>query len=201
MDWLLINRSNVTLTTFLTDARKIGLENLIQTTRGTILIRQAIQTDVDAFRELRLEALRNHPEMFGSDYAINLARPQSYWEGRLNSPDADGTILFATHAEILIGMCGIQRGDSPKGKHSALIWGVYVKSQWRGLNLSETLITNAVEWAQEREVKVIKLAVVTTNTAAIRCYARCGFTTYGTEPQAICFEGVTYDELLMARIV
>jgi len=46
---------------------------------------------------------------------------------------------------------------------------------------------------------IVKLGVVTTNTPAIRCYARCGFTVYGVEPQVIHYEDVLYDELLMAK--
>jgi len=52
-----------------------------------------------------------------------------------------------------------------------------------------------------QEVKIVKLAVVTTNTGAIRCYARCGFQVYGIEPQALCYDSVFYDELLMARTI
>ena len=33
-----------------------------------IIIRHATSSDVDAFRELRLEALKNHPTAFGADY-------------------------------------------------------------------------------------------------------------------------------------
>jgi RimJ/RimL family protein N-acetyltransferase len=46
---------------------------------------------------------------------------------------------------------------------------------------------------------VVKLGVITTNTPAIRCYARCGFTVYGIDPKVIYYDGVFYDELLMAR--
>jgi RimJ/RimL family protein N-acetyltransferase len=48
-------------------------------------------------------------------------------------------------------------------------------------------------------MEVVKLAVVTTNTAAIRCYARLDFKVYGVEPQAICHQATFYDELLMIR--
>ena len=36
---------------------------------------------------------------------------------------------------------------------------------------------------------------------AIRFYARCGFTVYGIESKAICYDGVTYDELQMAKTI
>ena len=50
-------------------------------------------------------------------------------------------------------------------------------------------------------VLIVKLGVSTTNTPAIRCYARCGFTIYGIEPKAVCYDGVFYDELLMAKAI
>jgi RimJ/RimL family protein N-acetyltransferase len=69
------------------------------------------------------------------------------------------------------------------------------------LQIAEGLIAGCIEWARSQGVKVVKLAVITTNAAAIRCYARCGFSVYGIEPQAICSAGASYDELLMARFV
>jgi RimJ/RimL family protein N-acetyltransferase len=50
-------------------------------------------------------------------------------------------------------------------------------------------------------MRLVKLAVVTTNASAIRCYIQCGFRVYGVEPQVIYYDGVYYDELLMSREV
>ncbi len=98
-------------------------------------------------------------------------------------------------------MCGITRQNSPKLQHSTTIVGMYVRPDWRGLQIAERLVTACVEWARTQEVKIVKLAVVTTNTRAIRCYARCGFQVYGIEPQALYYDRVFYDELLMARTI
>ena len=46
---------------------------------------------------------------------------------------------------------------------------------------------------------MMKLAVVSTNAPAIRCYEHCGFATYGTDPRVIYYNGVFYDELLMIK--
>ncbi len=173
----------------------------ITTARGTVAIRTAREEDAAAYRDLRLEALRNHPEAFSADYAENLAQPMSYWTERLafNSTDSAHMIYFADHHEQLIGMCGISRTNSPKVQHSAMIFGVYVRPDWRGYRIAEELITACVDWARTRDVKIVKLGVATTNTPAIRCYARCGFHVYGIEPQALYVDGMFYDELLMAR--
>jgi RimJ/RimL family protein N-acetyltransferase len=54
-------------------------------------------------------------------------------------------------------------------------------------------------WAKARKIILVKLGVAATNISAIRCYERCGFSTYGTEPRAIFYEGKYYDEFLMSR--
>jgi RimJ/RimL family protein N-acetyltransferase len=175
----------------------------IATSRRTVTIRPGTEEDAPAYRELRLEALRNHPEAFSSDYETALAKPMSFWTQRLrfNDPDNGATLYFAAHDGLLIGMCGITHTDAPKQKHSAYIVSMYVRPEWRGLRIAEELITTCLDWGRAQGIKIVKLGVTTTNTPAIRCYERCGFQVYGTEPQAIYHDGAFYDELLMARMV
>ena len=163
-----------------------------------IKIRDAKLTDIDAFRELRLEALKNHPTAFGQDYDENLLRPQTYWENTLTFNNAEQALFFAEQSGQLIGMAGIFRRMSKKCLHSADIWGVYVKSGWQGRHIAEDLIRSCLNWAKHQNIVIVKLAVVTDNPSAIRCYKRCGFAIYGKEPKAISFNGEYYDEYLMS---
>jgi RimJ/RimL family protein N-acetyltransferase len=174
---------------------------MISIPHGSVVIRLARETDAQNYRDLRLEALKNHPEAFSSDYETYLVKPVSYWEDRLREQGTDSSVkmYFAEHEAQLIGMAGIVRQNSPKGKHSALIISMYVRPDWRGLRIADGLIAACVDWARTEEIRVVKLAVVTTNTPAIRCYARCGFQVYGVEPKAIFAGGIFYDELLMAK--
>jgi ribosomal protein S18 acetylase RimI-like enzyme len=163
-----------------------------------IVIRHSIPADVNSFRELRLEALENHPTSFGADYAENKLKPQTYWEERLAFFSEEQALFFAEEKSQLIGMAGIYRSLSKKSSHCARIWGVYVKPAWRGRHVSEMLMRSCLEWAGQQQAVVVKLAVVTDNLAAIHCYERLGFKVYGTEPKAIIYEGVYYDEYLMS---
>ncbi len=178
---------------------KTQMDKTITTPRGEVIIRQGQESDAQAYRELRLEALRSHPEAFSADYAVNEQRPMTFWLERMRSLGDENMMFFAVHENDLIGMCGIFRGDSPKTRHSAFIVSVYVKLEWRGLRIADGLIEICVEWARQHEIKILKLGVNTANASAIRCYERCGFTVYGTEPQAIYANGTMYDELLMTR--
>jgi len=171
----------------------------ITTPRGSIIIRHATPADAMLFRELRLEALQDSPTAFSADYQQNLNHAAKYWEERLTMEEDEATIFLAEHQGKLIGMTGIARGGSPKTRHGAWIWGIYVTPAWRGLRIAEGLINSCCTWAKERKILLVKLGVAATNKPAIRCYERCGFTTYGTEPRAIFYEGKYYDEFLMYR--
>jgi RimJ/RimL family protein N-acetyltransferase len=163
-----------------------------------IKIRHATLEDIASFRDLRLEALRNHPTAFGQDYNEIVLRPQTYWETTLTINSEEQALFFAEQNRQLIGMTGISRRMSKKSLHSAGIWGVYVKPEWRGYHISESLIQPCLGWAKQQNVVIVKLAVVTNNLSAIRCYERCGFIIYGKEPKALYHDGTYYDKYLMA---
>jgi RimJ/RimL family protein N-acetyltransferase len=158
-------------------------------------------TDAAALRELRLEALRLHPEAFSADVTTNEREPLSFWVERAShaADDPEQVIYFAVVDGELIGMAGVRRGASPKTAHSAILWGVYVRPAWRGQRIVDQLVQGVLGWAGQQQVQLVKLAVIVTNTTAIRSYRRCGFSVYGVEPQAICYNGRCYDELLMVQ--
>jgi ribosomal protein S18 acetylase RimI-like enzyme len=170
----------------------------ITTPRGVIIIRGASPTDAMPYRELRLEALQDSPVAFSADYQQNLNQPPKYWEDRLTMAEDEAILFLAEHEGKLIGNTGIARGSSPKTRHGAWIWGVYVSPEWRGLRIAEELINSCLAWAKARKIILVKLGVAATNTSAIRCYERCGFSTYGTEPRAIFYEGKYFNEFLMS---
>ena len=170
----------------------------LETKLGPVLIREAIFSDAQNFRELRLDALQDTPIAFPADYIVNVNHPMNFWEDRLKT-DEIGKLLFAEHQNQLIGMMGIRRGETSKTKHSATIWGVYVRPAWRGLHIAESLIEACIEWARSKNINIVKLGVTAASTSAVRCYQRCGFTIYGTEPRGIYYKGQYYDGYLMYR--
>jgi Acetyltransferases, including N-acetylases of ribosomal proteins len=170
----------------------------LETRRGTIVVREAMISDVENFRELRLNALQDSPIAFPADYGVNVNHPMDFWEDRL-ATDETGILFFAEQENGLVGMTGIRRGELPKTKHSATIWGVYVRPEWRGLHIAESLIEACIAWAKANGVNIVKLGVTAASTSAVRCYQRCGFIIYGTEPRGIFYDGKYYDGYLMYR--
>jgi RimJ/RimL family protein N-acetyltransferase len=166
---------------------------------GTIVIREANLADATNFRELRLEALQNSPIAFSADYQKSFNHPAKYWEDLLTPHPDESTMFIGEFDGKLIAMTGVMRGNAPKTRHSAWVWGVYVTPKWRGLHIAEEIINSCIDWAKARNVGLVKLGVAAVNQPAIRCYERCGFKIYGTEPRAVLLDGRYYDEYLMFK--
>jgi RimJ/RimL family protein N-acetyltransferase len=173
------------------------------TVKGEITVRLADPRDAALVRELRLEALSIHPEGFSADLEMTAAEGPDVWAERITGYTASnsGTICIALAGNILVGMAGIGRGHWPKTHHFGTVWGVYVKQDWRGNNIAGMLLNGCIEWAKTNGINVIKLGVNLSNIPAIRAYSRNAFTVYGVEPRSIFYNGVYYDELLMARLL
>ena len=174
------------------------MNKTFNTSRGTITIRQATVADAANFRELRLGALLDSPTAFSMDHEKASSQSAKYWEDTLRMDDQESTIFFAEHDGQLVGMTGIARGRSPKIRHTADVWGVYVTSSWRGLHIAEELTKSCLQWATTRNVVIARLGVTTINKSAIRCYERCGFKIYATESRALLHEGRYYDFYMMS---
>ena len=59
------------------------------------MIRPCRPDDWPAYRELRLQALRDHPTAFGASYEDNLLHPQEHWEKRMETDDEREALFFA----------------------------------------------------------------------------------------------------------
>lgn len=164
----------------------------------SFVVRQAVLADAPALRALRLEALQAHPEAFGMDYESELKGSVADWEKRI----ADQSLVAIFVAEAgsqLIGMCGLAGTARAKMKHNGSIWGVYVQAAWRGRRVVAALLAACEALARQRGIQYLKLAVVTSNTPAIRAYERAGFRSYGVEPCVLRLGDVCYDESMMAK--
>lgn len=165
-------------------------------------IRQVTAQELEIFREIRLEALKNHPEVFASGYELEKEEPDAKWLERIEKNDGRSSIIYLAFAEEQpAGMIGIFRGPFPKNRHSGTIWGVYIRPDYRNQGIATQMLEACAVWARERAMRVLKLNVITTNAVAIGCYARYGFNVYGMEPKAIFADNRYYDELLMAKII
>jgi len=169
----------------------------------TPLLRPIRESDLAAYKTLRLEALQNHPEAFGSDYAEQAADPDSVWAGRIRASlqGESAHLLLADAGDELAGMLALFRDGGIKTRHAASLVSVYLRPAWRGQRLLDRMIHQALAWCATVQIRIVRLTVVTTNAPAIRCYHRCGFEVSGIQREVIHANNAYHDELLMWRRV
>ncbi|MGH2484533.1 MAG: GNAT family N-acetyltransferase [Ktedonobacterales bacterium] len=166
--------------------------------KGESVIRQLDVRDAEGFRTVRLRALREEPEAFGSSYAEQVGRPPSYFEERLR-PTEQRVTLGAFDGDALIGTVTITQESGAKDRHKGVITTMYVAPEVRGRGVGRALLLAAIERARAMPgVEQIHLGVVARMTAARALYRSQGFVVYGTEPHALKLGNGDYlDEELM----
>ena len=164
------------------------------------VIRILTESDAEEFRALRLRALREEPESFGSSEAEFAAIPLDDVAKRLASDD-DAFVLGAL-APTLIGAVGFRRREGAKRRHKGLIWGVYVAPERRGQGVARSLMRAAIARASALPgLECLSLMVGLRNEAARNLYLSMGFSSYGVDRRAIKLGGEYLDEDLMELLL
>ena len=98
---------------------------------STISIRPLDPSDAQAFQRLRLEGLENSPEAFASSYEEEVSLSIETVSARI--PSSGPNAIFGAFADgDLVGVAGFAVHDRMKARHKGVMWGVYVKPEWRG---------------------------------------------------------------------
>lgn len=135
-----------------------------------VLVRVVDADEWEVARDVRLAALREAPQAFGSTYAREALFTREQWRGRLSSDR--GVTFFAElpDGDEPAGLAGVYLEDGV-----ADLVAMWVRPAARGLGVGEALVTAAADWAKARDHDTLHLWVTEANSAARRLYERCGF--------------------------
>ncbi|SCX32230.1 ribosomal-protein-alanine acetyltransferase [Agrobacterium sp. DSM 25558] len=162
---------------------------------GSSLAIRRIQADqVDAFRRIRLEALRSEPTFYASSYEDWVSLSVDEWQKRLHDP-----VFVAFRDDEPVGITGLLRQRASKMAHRATIIMVYVRKNLRGTGLARNLLGTVADYARDIGILQLELAVSAENPAAIRFYLREGFSEVGRIPAGFLHDGREIDDVMMVR--
>ncbi|HEX7037880.1 MAG TPA: GNAT family N-acetyltransferase [Pseudomonadales bacterium] len=129
------------------------------------------------YRALRLRALADAPDAFGSTYAAARQRPDSAWAQRL---DHDPNVDLPLTAEVGDTLGGLAWGHiDPADPATVHLYQMWVAPEHRGRGIGAALLARVVDWARERGARRVALAVTCGNSPARRLYERAGFRPVG----------------------
>ena len=160
---------------------------------GMVLVRKAVPGDWQALRDVRLAALQDAPDAFGSTYAEQARFTEEDWQRRIAG---DSTFLAFLDGEDRepVGLSGGYRDDDGS-YHLVSMW---VHSRGRGQGVGETLINAVTDWARTQpEATALYLWVTEDNKPARGLYERCGFVPTGKRQPLP--SNPALDEIAMSR--
>lgn len=135
------------------------------------------------YKSLRLNALKESPDSFGSTYEREAAFSDVEWIERLRA-NFEGMISLPLVAEIdgdLVGLAwGVIHHSDEKLAH---IYKMWVSPEARGKGIAMSFLNELKIWALSNSCTSIELAVTTSNDAAVSLYKICGFKADGVKKQ------------------
>lgn len=152
------------------------------TTEQEIVIRKLAVQDAAAFRDLRMEMCRLHPEAFGQTPEECAAMEDEKALDWMTPSDGfpEKFVLAAFAGEQMVATVAFRREDSVKERHRAWIWAVYVRPEGRGHGLSRRLMQQVIDESRTMAgLEMLTLTVAVTQTAARTLYTSLGFFTTG----------------------
>ncbi len=142
--------------------------------------------DVEAYRALRLEALKNEPAAFGSSAEDFEQESMDSIAKRLQAVDFGNFTLGAFENEQLIGIATFFVEPRAKTEHKGHIFGMYLTPKARGKGVAKALLETLIARAKTYpKIKKLVLSVMTTQKEAKKLYTSLGFEVYGFERQAL----------------
>jgi len=122
-------------------------------------------------RAVRLRALTDAPDAFGSTISGERERPEHSWRGRLEYPSSIALVAAQDGEDV-----GLAFGAPYDGKPGfAGLFGMWVAPEARGSGVSRRLVRCVIDWAISQDYANLLLEVADDNKRAVAFYARMGF--------------------------
>jgi ribosomal protein S18 acetylase RimI-like enzyme len=136
------------------------------------------------YRDLRLRALTDSPDAFGSTLAAEEGRPDAEWARRLAAA-ADTRSNLPLVAEVRGAPIGLAWGRiEPSAPDAAALYQMWVAPSHRGSGAGRMLLEAVIVWARARNAAHLDLGVTCGDSPARHLYERAGFRSMG-EPQPL----------------
>jgi len=142
---------------------------------STPIIRTFAAHEWHIYKDLRLAALTESPDAFGSTLAKEAERSDAEWSNRLLS-GVNSPWDFPVMAEVSGQFIGLAWGRIEESNlEVANLYQVWVHPNYRRVRAGQMLLEAVIAWAITKQARYLELDVTCGNTPAMRLYTRAGF--------------------------
>ena len=141
----------------------------------TFIIRPLLAEEWPAYRAIRLRALADAPDAFGSTHGAEQALAPETWATRLARATGSGIDhpLAAEQGGALVGLAWAKVDAADPAIVN--LFQMWVAPEARGQGVAGALLDEAIRWAHARGARALQLGVNCANLPAVRLYERAGF--------------------------
>ena len=134
-------------------------------------IRQLIVEEFISYKQMRLEALKNEPGMFGNSHTFESGFTDQQWMERIINPNGACFGLYADKELIGITSIIIDK-EKPDEAHMTQS---YIRKAHRGIGLSKMLYQARIEWATQKNLKRLTIGHKESNVVSKNANQHFGF--------------------------
>lgn len=158
-------------------------------------IRLLTKEDAEIYLNIRLEGLKENPEIFSTtmDDILEQDDPIEY---KAEILDKDSNYTFGAFSDKgeLIGIATLKTFEKVKSEHKGRIESVYVTSRARRIGAGYKLIEEVIHLAKSLGLEIVTLNIVEGNASAKKLYESFGFKTYAKTPNSLKFNDEYWDQ-------
>ena len=143
------------------------------------VVRPLAPGEWQAYRAIRLRALLEAPDAFGSTLEREAALAPETWAARVARAAVSGIdcplVAVAEGEFAALAWAKVDADDAA----IVNLFQMWVAPEWRGQGVAAALLRQAVAWAEARGAHALQLGVNCANEAAVALYLRHGFEAVG----------------------
>jgi ribosomal protein S18 acetylase RimI-like enzyme len=122
----------------------------------------------EILRQVRLHALQDAPDTFGSSFAEEDERPDTWWQASI---ERLAWFVAEDHGVVVGLVAGLPTGERPCPE----VISMWVDPRHRGSSVATQLLDAVLDWARAAGAPEVALGVAEDNDRARRFYERAGF--------------------------
>ncbi|MFC5581969.1 GNAT family N-acetyltransferase [Rhodanobacter terrae] len=144
-----------------------------------ITVRKFELDEVSTYRSLRLAALEESPDAFGSTLGAERLRTTEEWASRLQG-GCNSELDLPLIGQVGTTAAGLAWGKVDRSDRTVVhVYQMWVVPEFRRCGVARLLLRTIVAWAASLETRAVHLGVASAQSSAMRLYLSEGFVPFG----------------------